>query len=62
MRPSRMNEWKEYRLALLWPDPTVSSRAICHELDLGKRMLNLHAKRLGLGHRPTGTSQERKVA
>jgi hypothetical protein len=60
--PTHLTDWKVGRLFLLWPDKSVSTKAISRELDLGARTLRRYARRLGLGHRPTGTYTERKVA
>ena len=61
MSPIHLTDWKVGRLLLLWPDKSVSTKAIGRELDLGARMLRRYARLLGLGHRPTGTYTERKV-
>lgn len=61
-RLTRLTDWKVGRLILLWPDKSVSTKAISRELDLGARMLRHYARWLGLGHRPIGTYTERKVA
>jgi hypothetical protein len=61
-RPNRLTDWKEGLLILLWPDKSVSTKAISRELVLGARMLRGYARRLGLGHRPIGTCTEGKVA
>jgi hypothetical protein len=60
--PTHLTDWKVGRLILLWPDKSVSTKAISRELDLGARTLRRCARRLGLGHRPIGTYTERKVA
>jgi hypothetical protein len=60
--PTHLTDWKLGRLILLWPDKSVSTKAISRELDLGARTLRRYARRLGLGHRPIGTYTERKVA
>jgi hypothetical protein len=60
--PIHLTDWKAGRLILLWPDKSVSTKAISRELDLGARTLRRCARRLGLGHRPIGTYTERKVA
>ena len=60
--PIHLTDWKVGRLILLWPDKSVSTKAISRELDLGSRTLRRYARRLGLGHRPIGTYNERKVA
>jgi hypothetical protein len=52
--PTRLTDWKVGLLLLLWPDQSVSTKAIRRELDLGARMLRHYARQLGLGHRPTG--------
>jgi hypothetical protein len=61
-RPTRLTDWKVGRLILLWPDMSVSTKAISRELDLGARTLRHFARLLGLGHRPIGTYAERKCA
>ena len=61
MSPIHLTDWKVGRLILLWPDKSVSTKAISRELDLGARMLRRYARLLGLGDRPIGTSTERKV-
>ena len=61
MSPIHLTDWKVGRLLLLWPDKSVSTKAISRELDLGARMLRRYTRLLGLGHRPTGTYTERKV-
>ena len=53
--PIHLTDWKVGRLLLLWPDTSVSTKAIRRELDLGARTLRCYARRLGLGHRPIGT-------
>ena len=58
---THLTDWKAGRLILLWPDKSVSTKAISRELDLGARTLRRYARRLGLGHRPTGTCTEGKV-
>ena len=60
--PTHLTDWKLGRLILLWPDRSVSTKAISRELDLGARTLCRYARRLGLGHRPIGTYTEGKVA
>jgi hypothetical protein len=60
--PTHLTDWKVGRLILLWPDKSVSTKAISRELDLGARTLRRYARRLGLGDRPIGTYTERKVA
>ena len=62
MSPIHLTDWKVGRLILLWPDKSVSTKAISRELDLGARTLRRYARWLGLGHRPIGTYTERKVA
>jgi hypothetical protein len=52
--PPHLTDWKVGLLILLWPDKSVSTKAIRHELDLGAGMLRHYARRLGLGHRPIG--------
>ena len=61
-RPTRLTDWKEGLLILLWPDMSVSTKEISCVLHLAARMLRHHARRLGLGHRPIGTHTVRKVA
>jgi hypothetical protein len=61
-RPTRLTDWKEGLLILLWPDKSVSTKEISRKLHLAARMLRHHARRLGLGHRPIGTCTEGKVA
>ena len=60
--PTHLTDWKVGLLLRLWPDKSVSTKAIRRELDLGARMLRHYARLLGLGHRPIGTYTERKVA
>ena len=57
MRPSRLSGWKLDRFIKLWPDPAVSTQSIRRELDLSTGMLQIHAKRLGLGYRPRCDNQ-----
>jgi hypothetical protein len=59
--PTRLTDWKAGRLILLWPDKSVSTKAISRELNLAARTLRRYARWLGLGHRPIGTYTERKV-